>query len=336
MFSVPENFPDTLQDLLPKWAHFCLYVEKFITGELQQDLAGKHVLVGFSGGVDSTALLLVLHYLSQRNDYSLTAVHLNHQLRPEAADDAAWCDAFCHFLGIQCVVASRDVGSYAIEHNLGVEEAGRQVRYALFDSVKKSTSANVLALGHQLDDLSEDVVMRLIRGTGWPGLSGMTGFDPQRQLIRPLLMIPKSTLIAFVTKTGVQWREDATNADSNWTRNRVRNSILPLIQKENPNFWQSVSRLWKIGRIEQDYWKSMTADISDSIENTRLFNTHQAVRLRLYKAALDRLGPGQALADTLFKLDEAWLEKRVGSTFQFPGEKVAKIVATGVIFSTTH
>nr|WP_321257276.1 tRNA lysidine(34) synthetase TilS [uncultured Pseudodesulfovibrio sp.] len=336
MFSVPENFPATLQDLLPKWAHFCLYVEKFITRELKQELSGKHLLIGFSGGVDSTALLLVLHYLSQRNDFQLTAAHLNHQLRPEADDDAQWCSSFCDFLGVECVVESRNIGAFAEKKGVGLEEAGRNARYALFQNVKNDTGADYIVLGHQLDDLSEDVVMRLIRGTGWPGLSGMAGYDPQRSLIRPLLLIPKSTLIAFVTQTGVEWREDASNNELNWTRNRVRNEILPLIQKENPNFWQSVSRLWKIGRIEQDYWQSMASFSSEILENDFLKTAHQALRLRLYKSCLDQLGSGQVLADSLFKLDEAWQDKKVGSTFQFPGEKTATITAAGVVFACTH
>nr|WP_287410295.1 tRNA lysidine(34) synthetase TilS [Pseudodesulfovibrio sp.] len=336
MFSAPDSFPETLQNLLPKWAHFCLYIEKFISRELKQELSGKHLLVGFSGGVDSTALLLVLHYLSQRNDFRLTAAHLNHQLRPEADDDAQWCTSFCDTLGVECVVESKNIGDFAEKLGVGIEEAGRNARYALFQNVKNDTGADYVALGHQLDDLSEDVVMRLIRGTGWPGLSGMAGYDPHRSLIRPLLMIPKSTLIAFVTKTGVIWREDASNAESNWTRNRVRNEILPLIQKENPSFWQSVSRLWKIGRIEKDYWQSMTFSPSETLDNAFLKTAHQALRLRLYKSCLDQLGSGQVLADSLFKLDEAWQGKNVGATFQFPGDKTAIITAVGVVFDCTH
>ena len=335
-FTSVDSFPQSLQDLLPKWAHFCLYVERFVTRELGVNLSGKHLVVGLSGGVDSTALLIVLHYLSQRNGYRLTAVHLNHQLRPEADDDASWCLSLCGMLGVECVVESQDVRVLAVQTGVGLEEAGRHARYALFENVRERLNAEYVVLGHQSDDLSEDVFMRLIRGTGWPGLSGMTGHDPQRKLIRPLLLIPKSTLTSFVKHTGVEWREDATNAESDWMRNRVRNEILPLIVKENPNFWQSVSRLWKIGRIEQDYWDSLTADTGKSLENNLLEKAHQALRLRLYKAVLDRLGPGQALADTLFKLDEAWMEKRFGATFQFPGDKTGTITVTGVVFASTH
>ena len=336
MTSAPADIPQTLQDLLPKWAHFCLYAGRFVEEELGIDLEGSRVLVGLSGGVDSTALLLVLHYLSQRVGFSLGAVHLDHQLRPESPGDAAFARSLCDSLDIDCTVEERDVASLAEECGVGLEEAGREARYRLFAELRESGGYDYVALGHQLDDLSEDVLMRLIRGTGWPGLSGMAGYDPARALIRPLLLIPKSTLQAFVTHVGVGWREDATNADSSVTRNRVRNEILPLIEKENPAFWQSVARLWRIGRVEQDFWNGLESGACENLDNARLKSLHKAERLHLYKACLDRLGPGQALADTLFKLDEAWREKRNTAVFQFPGDKTATITASGVVFSSKH
>ncbi|MEZ7195670.1 tRNA lysidine(34) synthetase TilS [Pseudodesulfovibrio karagichevae] len=336
MTSAPADIPQTLQDLLPKWAHFCLYAGRFVEEELGIDLEGRRVLVGLSGGVDSTALLLVLHYLSKRVGFTVGAVHLDHQLRPESALDADFARALCGALGIDCAVESRDVARLAEERGVGLEEAGREARYRLYAEVRESGGYDYVALGHQLDDLSEDVLMRLIRGTGWPGLSGMAGFDPARALIRPLLLIPKSTLKAFVTHVGVGWREDASNADSSMTRNRVRNEILPLIEKENPAFWQSVARLWRIGRVEQDFWEQLESGACEILDNSRLESLHKAERLHLYKACLDRLGPGQALADTLFKLDEAWRDKRNTAVFQFPGDKTATITASGVVFSAKH
>lgn len=336
MNTVFEDVPSSLQDLLPKWAHFCLYVERFITRELGISLDGKHLVVGVSGGVDSTALLLVLHYLSSRNNFEITTVHLNHGLRDNAAHDATWVEQLCSHLNVRCVTKSQDVSRLSKENSIGIEEAGRLARYALFESVRASAKADCVALGHHLDDLSEDVLMRLIRGTGWPGLSGMTGYDPERQIIRPFLTLPKSTLIAFVKYLTISWCEDETNLDTSWTRNRIRNDLMPLVLKENPNFRESVARLWKIGQIEQDYWTVKTAKVEQELSNDLLNESHLALRLRLYKRALDELGPGQALAHTLFKLDEAWLEKKTGAVFQFPGEKIATISHSGVLFSTKH
>ena len=330
------NIPQSLQELLPKWAHFCLYTEKFITEELAVDLNGKLVVVGLSGGADSTALLMVLHYLSSRNKCRIMAAHLNHGLREEALADELWCRELCDTLGIEFVCESRDIEKEAQEAGIGLEEAGRNARYDFFSLVLDVNSADFIALGHHQDDLSEDVLMRFIRGTGWPGLSGMAGYDPKGRLIRPFLMLPKSTLKAFLTHLGIKWREDASNEDPLWTRNRIRNEVLPLILKENPNFGDSVSRLWKIGRIEADYWDQATVALPNTLDNDTLKGVHKAVRLRMYKTCLANLGPSQALAHTLFKLDEAWEEKRVGAVFQFPGEKTVRITASGVVFSAKH
>lgn len=335
MTAAPD-IPQSLQDLLPKWAHFCLYTERFISHELDVDLKGKRLLVAFSGGVDSTALLLVLHYLSVRNDFSITAGHLNHSLRPEADEDEKWTLDFCSSLGIELVSHKEDVGVLAAEYSLGVEEAGRLARYQFFKTILEDKSIDFLAVGHHLGDLTEDVLMRFIRGTGWPGLAGMRGFDAQRKLIRPFLMLPKSTLKAFVQYVGVEWREDATNAETNATRNRIRNELLPLILRENPNFPDAVGRLWKIGQVESEYWSQIASESSTLLTNDDLKFAHKAVRLRKYKSCLDNLGPGQALAHHLFKLDEVWREKKVGAVIQFPGDKTATIGSSGVVFGFKH
>jgi len=336
MTHAPFNIPQTLQELLPKWAHFCLHVEKFIAEDLNVDLNGKSIVTAFSGGVDSTCLLLVLQYLALKNGGRVIAAHLNHNLREEAADDALWVQSVCDTMGIECVVKSKNIRSLAQEFNIGLEEAGRNARYELFQEVMIAKSADYIAVGHHLDDLCEDVLMRLTRGTGWPGLSGMASHDPTRNLIRPLLLTPKTTLIEFLTDMNLVWREDASNAAPEWMRNRIRNDVLPLFLKENPNFPESIARLWKLGRIEEHYWAAQTTGVTDTLSNEILNESHQALRLRLYKASLDKLGDGQALANTLFKLDRAWLKNRVGSTFQFPGNKTAAIVASGVVFSSTH
>ncbi|MBI9078213.1 MAG: tRNA lysidine(34) synthetase TilS [Pseudodesulfovibrio sp.] len=336
MPQAPFVIPHTLQDLPPKWAHFCLHVEKFIAEDLNIDLIGKSIVTAFSGGADSTCLLLIMQYLALKNGGRVVAVHLNHNLRLEAAEDSRWVQSVCDAMGIKYVVESKDIRALAQECSIGLEEAGRNARYELFQQVMIASSADYLAVGHHLDDLCEDVLMRLTRGTGWPGLSGMAGYDPARNLIRPLLLTSKTTLMEFLTDIHLEWREDASNTDSEWARNRIRNNVLPLFMKENPNFHESIARLWKLGRIEEHYWATRTTNISDTLSNEILKDAHQALRLRLYKASLDKHGQGQALANTLFKLDRAWLENRVGSKFQFPGNKTAAITASGVVFSCTH
>lgn len=336
MPKAPRSIPHSLQDLPPKWAHFCLHIEHFIKDELEFDPAGKKSLVAFSGGVDSTALLLVMHYLSRKHGGEVVAVHLNHGLRPEADDDHDWCKQFCNQTGITFLSDKADIQTMADEQGMGLEEAGRIARYALFESSLKTCRADIICLGHHLDDLSEDVLMRLIRGTGWPGLSGMPGYDRKRQILRPFLLTHKKKLSDFLGDIGISWREDTTNADEAMTRNRVRHSILPLFKGENTNFGNAIARLWRIGQLDNDFWHKLTDGLGQTIPNELLENAHKTARLRYYKAGLDAVEGGQVLADTLFKLDVAWQKRRVGTVFQFPGEKYATITASGVVFSSNH
>lgn len=328
--------PARLQDLPPKWAHFCLHTENFLHDELGYDLQGRSVVVAFSGGIDSTALLLVLKYLCAKNNAVLTAAHLDHAIRPESGEDAAWAEQFCKDANIRFAKIRRDIPALAREQGVGLEEAGRLARYAFLEETRIAAKADAIFLGHHLDDLCEDMLMRLSRGTGWPGLAGMPGIDNDRHLVRPFLLTPKARLRAFLEALSIQWREDATNADTDCTRNRIRHEILPLFLRENPNFPESVARLWRVGRIDEDYWTTACEIREELIPAETLNKAHKALRLRLYKAGLDRLGPGQALADTLFRLDQAWLEKRTGAMFQFPGEKTARIARKGVVFRHTH
>lgn len=335
--------PEKLQNMPPKWAHFCLGVEKFIHDKLDVELAGRRIVVAFSHGADSTALLVILNALGRKTGFKVVAAHLDHGLRPESGEEARLSESFCAGLGVDFHVEAADVSGYAKEKGLGLEEAGRELRYAFLERVRRKEDAQYLAVGHHLNDLAEDVLMRLGRGTGWPGLSGMDGFDSARSLIRPLLLVPKHQLIEFLQDLSVSWIEDMSNADVAYRRNRVRGELLPLFLKENPNFLQTVKRLWRQGRDDEKYWSMKIADfpVRDRdgvliLSSDHLSDTSPAFRLRLYKSVLDRLGAGQVLAESLFSLDRAWVEGKVGSRVQFPGNKLAKLVAEGVEFCKDH
>ncbi|WP_366141548.1 tRNA lysidine(34) synthetase TilS [Pseudodesulfovibrio sp.] len=300
------------------------------------DLSKKTLISACSGGADSTALLLVLHWLASRSGGRVVGVHLDHGLRPESGDDAAFVRGLCDALGVECVVRRVDVADLAETSGVGLEEAGRNARYALFAEVLAGHGGDAVAVAHHLDDLAEDVLMRLVRGTGWPGLSGMAGYDPVRRLLRPFLLTRKAELTGLLADIGVGWREDCSNSDERWTRNRVRHAILPLLLEENPNFPEAVARLWRLGALDAGYWAEQTTGADGLLDNRRLHAAHKALRLRLYKSALDGIGGGQVLADTLFRLDTAWTEGRIGAVFQFPGDRTAAITASGVLFSAKH
>lgn len=336
------SLPRSLQDLPPRWAHFCLDIEKFLRQETDLDFTGRPVLVALSGGLDSTALLLVMHYLRQRMGWKVRAAHLDHGLRPDSQDDAMAVAVLCARMNISCGMGREDVAHVAEHLKVGIEEAGRQVRYGFLESQRQAMEAALVAQGHHLNDLAEDVVMRLLRGTGWPSLAGMTAYDPARHMIRPFLTTPKETLREFLTELGATWREDPSNQDQGFLRNRVRARLLPLFIEENPNFLSQVLGLWKLGRLDARMLDDMLPETSiDQGHHAHLANTvltpmAPAMRLRLYKRTLEDLGPGQPLLDGLLNLEQAWTEARINALIQFPGNKTAQVVADGIRFHGHH
>ncbi len=326
------NIPRTLQDLPPEAARFCLGVERFLTQELGVRPSGA-VLVGLSGGADSTALLLALRWLGPRLGCAVHAAHLDHGLRPESCEDAEAAQNLCRALDVPCVTAREDVAALAASQGLGLEEAARKARYAFLEQAREAAGANWMAVGHTRDDLAEDVVMRLVRGAGWPALGGMAGADRERRLLRPLLLTPRSDIEAVLRGLGVAWAEDASNADRAFLRNRIRHEVLPLLARENPSFAKGVGRLWQQARLDAAWMEAEVAALPWRDEPggvlalplDALRALPEALRLRTCKQALERLGPGQPLADNLFALDQALMSGQGGKAIQFPGAKTVEV-----------
>lgn len=329
--------PCSLQQLPPRLAHVCLGVERFLERDLGISLEAGCV-VGCSGGADSTVLTIMLRCLTRRRGGSMAVAHLNHMLRPEAADEQQFVGQLCNALDVPFYVREVDVAALAKEQGVGVEEAGRSARYDFFSELRQKTSSSIVCVAHHLNDLAEDVLMRLGRGTGWPGLGGMAAFDSSRGLVRPLLLTPKAALVQFLREIKISWCEDASNGDTNFARNRIRQDVLPLFLQDNPNFLESVQRLWRQAWLDRDYWEDRLARIkvhwhSDGVEVSRpaLAPLHQAERLRFYKQMLDALGPGQVRSDSLFQLDKAFLSQ-APAVIQFPGFKIAAVNARTLRF----
>ncbi|WP_040368705.1 tRNA lysidine(34) synthetase TilS [Paucidesulfovibrio longus] len=334
--------PRSLQELPPRPAHFCLGVERFIrqhTGcEADLQFGSGDLVAACSGGADSTALTIILNCLAKRCGVRVVVVHLDHCLRPESAEDAEFVRQLCEALELELVCERLDVAALAAERGLGLEEAGREARYALLEQVRGECGAQLICTAHHLNDLAEDVLLRLARGAGWPGLGGLPCFDSRRHLLRPLLLTPKAMLLDFLRDCGVSWQQDASNVLASAARNRMRNTVLPLLIRENPNYLESVARLWRQARTDEDFWDDRLAEAEPELRGDCLFlahgrlkSLHPAERLRLYKSLLDRLGAGQALSDALYQLDEAAMEGRDAS-IQFPGLKLAKVTSKGILF----
>lgn len=356
------NFLPDLRSLSPASARMCLAVERFCLRQLTLP-RGMRLLLALSGGADSTALACILRILSPRLELELSALTLDHGLRPEAAADAHWTQAFCARLGIPCACRRVDVAGLAARKGWGLEEAGRHARYALLEEQRQARKAHFVVLGHHAGDLSEDVLLRLTRGAGWPALGGMPARDDARRLLRPLLFTQAQALRALLHECAVSWREDASNASPAFMRNRLRHTVLPLLRKENPALDRSMSVLWRLARWDADYWETLLAQALAAhpwheenqdglaallLPRELLAGLHPAARLRLYLKAVHvllrqntcqiherRRGGSQARARTLLELDAALREGRGNTRFQLPGGIEARLKRGAVCFMLT-
>lgn len=187
--------------------------------------AGERVLVGLSGGADSVCLAAVLHELSDVLSVTVGAFHVNHGIRGAAADeDEAFSKAFCEKLGIDFFAVQEDVPLYAREHRIGLEEAGRELRYRAAAEIAAVRGYDKIALAHQQNDVAETFLFHLFRGSSVPGLSSI----PARRgnIIRPLLSSSREEIEAYLEEKGLPFRVDETNQETEYTRNKIRHCIL--------------------------------------------------------------------------------------------------------------
>lgn len=327
-----------LQDIPPRWARFCLDVKSFTEDMTGESIRGKRFLAAYSGGADSAALLRIFDLIRPGTGISITAAHLNHMLRPGADDEQEYVTKVCADLGISVRCGRSRVSRLARAGKTGIEEAARTMRYNFLQGLAVRQKADYILTGHHLNDLAEDMLMRLSRGTGWPGLSGMAGFDPRRKLVRPLILTPKKIIVEFLEAISQDYLIDESNQDTSFLRNRIRHEIVPAFEEINPGFLSSVANIWKLGRIDQAHWESVLSSIPEMEADDGIFipygilgSLNQATRLRLFKKVLDGLGPGQTLSDSLLELDRIWKAGKGGKTVQFPGDKFARIKKRGVL-----
>ncbi len=258
---------------------------------------GDYVFLGLSGGPDSLCLLHVLMELRYELGFEMSAIHVNHGIRGEAAkEDAMWVVNYCNKIGVSCTRVEANVPFYAEKLHLTEEEAGRRVRREIFaymaygmlgenvhekhpawplrnaykgpGGIKAAPKAVKIALAHNMDDQAETVLMRILRGTGVHGLTGIQYESPlvdalQRvgwgirnpllqqnakdldiSIIRPLLDVPRTEIENYCTEKQLQPRTDHTNQETEYTRNKIRLELLPLLaEKYNPNIKETLVRL---------------------------------------------------------------------------------------------
>lgn len=190
--------------------------------------SGDTVVVGFSGGADSTALLNVLWELRNLLGIRLKAVHVNHGIRKEAGQDQAFSENFCHEKGIDIETVAENVPDIARQQGLSEEEAGRNVRYSAFERAAEGSEPAKIAVAHHQDDVAETLILNLSRGTG---LHGAGGIRPVRgRVIRPLLCVSRSEIESYLKEKGITYCTDASNFENDYSRNVIRNKVLPILK----------------------------------------------------------------------------------------------------------
>ena len=193
---------------------------------------GSGVLCALSGGADSMYLLCRLLEGRERYGWRVCAAHLNHGLRETAGRDEKFVRDWCGRRGVPLAVGLEDVAGYARREGLSLEEAGRTLRYRFLGQAALEAGCPLIATGHHAGDSAETVLMNLIRGCGLKGLAGI----PERRdnIVRPMLEVSRGEIEAYLKEHGVPHVEDETNDDVNYTRNKVRHQLLPLLEELNP------------------------------------------------------------------------------------------------------
>ena len=266
---------------------------------LAEELQAEHLLspsdtvvVGVSGGPDSMALLHSLLALNHRHGWqlSLHVAHLNHRLRgPAAEQDAAFVQAAADSLALPCTIEAIDVAERARTERTGVEETGRQQRYALFERVAQQVGAQAVAVGHHADDQAETVLHHLIRGTGLRGLAGMRSSRPLSplsavRLVRPLLHWSRQDVLHYLSDAGIAYREDDSNESLEPVRNRLRHQLLPTLEADyNPQAREALLRLAEQASWHEEFLRETTQPLLDA-----LVITHTDQTLALNAAVLAR------------------------------------------------
>lgn len=275
---------------------------------------GAVIIVGFSGGPDSLCLLHGLNELSHSLDLSLVPVHVNHHLRGEKADEEQEnAVRMCEKMGLECLVYDADCKAMAEDLGISTEEAGRTVRYQIFDDVAAQLVEQgvdpeglFIAVAHNADDQSETVLFRLMRGTGVHGLAGISAVrssDAGFVIVRPLIDTTRESIEKYIKHHKLHPNRDESNEVADVTRNKIRLKLIPYIEKNyNPNIKESLRKFAEIASIDDSFMEAVAAELCGEIMDidaerealvldiTELREQHIAIIRRVVLLCLKPLG----------------------------------------------
>lgn len=209
-------------------------------------LRGHTAVIGLSGGADSVCLTHIL----KNAGFSVVCAHVNHCLRGTEADaDEEFVKDFCKSLGIKLYTVRRDVAALSMQHGTSCEDEGRRIRYEFFESIPEDNK--IIVTAHNKNDAAETVLLHLLRGSG-----GLKGIPEREGILRPLIGIPRREIERYCAENGLSFRTDSTNLKEDYTRNKLRLSVMPQLEKINPSFCDAILRAAEISAAEHEYVKS--------------------------------------------------------------------------------
>ena len=220
---------------------------------------GDRVVLGVSGGPDSICMLNILSNISKKKliDFEMIVCHINHGLRENAILDEEFVKDFCEKIEVKYFVKHADIKKEAENQKRGLEETGRMIRYDFFDEILQKTNSNKIAIAHNINDKAETIIMNILRGSG---TSGLIGIEAQNgKYIRPLIETKREDIDNYLKEQNIVARHDESNDENIYTRNKIRNIVLPYIKKEfNPNIIETIERLSDIIKEQEDYLENQT------------------------------------------------------------------------------
>lgn len=291
---------------------------------------GDRVIAGVSGGADSVCLLLLLQRMQRVIGFELRVVHVEHGLRgEESLQDAAFVERLCKERGVDFQCFPVDVREAAEAEGLTLEEAARELRYGIFSMAAKNWGGAKIAVAHNRQDDAETLLFHLARGSG---LHGLCGIAPVRgNIIRPLLHTDREEILAYLKKEGQEYRTDSTNSDVHYSRNRIRNQVLPELQKINPQVCRHIQGTADLVKETLSYLENQVESAEKNcvsplaeglqIEKEAFFQYDRVIRNQILRRALYALtGSGKDIEQVHFHMIEELFFKQTGRRITLPCE----------------
>ena len=251
--------------------------------ELCDDLNGKKILVALSGGADSVCLLTVLNSFSEKMGFSLCAMHINHMIRGEEADrDQSFCEQLCASKGLKIEAVRIDVPSEAKNSGKSIELCARELRYkALFKHCEEN-GIDFIATAHNANDNAETVMYNILRGSGIDGLCGIPA--KRDNIIRPILGKTRKEIVEYLESLGSAYVTDSTNLENDYTRNYIRNVLLPCAMKVNGDAVGALNKLSKAAQTDTDYFSNVINGVLTDGKPCKLNDLPDALQIRAVRS----------------------------------------------------